>query len=151
MTRAISVESPLGTLTVVEENGAIVSLDWGHSKRQEETPLLARARGQLGDYFAGRRHDFDLPLSPLGTDFQRKVWRALERIRYGETLTYGALAQRLGSAPRAIGGACGAHPIPIIIPCHHVIAATGALTGYSGMGGTATKRRLLDLEAGATL
>jgi methylated-DNA-[protein]-cysteine S-methyltransferase len=151
MRAAISVASPIGQLTLVEESSSIVSLDWDTTKDEEETPLLARARTQLADYFAGRRHGFDLPLSPLGTDFQRKVWRALERIPYGETLTYGALAQRLGSAPRAIGGACGANPIPIIIPCHRVIAATGALAGYSGMGGTATKRRLLDLETKAAL
>jgi methylated-DNA-[protein]-cysteine S-methyltransferase len=147
MAATLSVESPLGPLALLEEGGAIVSLDWGAAKREDETPLLARARAQLVDYFAGRRHDFDLPLAPRGTEFQRRVWRALARILYGETLTYGALAQRLGSAPRAVGGACGANPIPIIIPCHRVVAATGALTGYSGVGGTATKRRLLELEA----
>jgi methylated-DNA-[protein]-cysteine S-methyltransferase len=144
---ALPMDSPIGPLTVVAEGGAIVSIDWGRVKNGEETDLLRRARTQIDEYFAGQRAEFDLPLAPRGTDFQRRVWRALERIPYGKTLTYGALAEKLGSAPRAIGGACGSNPIPILIPCHRVLGATGALTGYSGAGGTRTKRRLLELES----
>lgn len=144
---ALSMDSPLGPLTVLAEDDAIVAIDWGRVKNGEETALLRRARMQLAEYFAGQRADFELPLAPRGTDFHRRVWRALGRIPYGKTLTYGALAAKLDSAPRAIGGACGSNPIPILIPCHRVLGASGALTGYSGAGGTKTKRQLLELES----
>jgi methylated-DNA-[protein]-cysteine S-methyltransferase len=101
---------------------------------------------QLRAYFAGKLREFDLPLAPEGTEFQRKVWSALERIPYGETLSYGELARRIGNpkASRAVGLANGANPIPIIIPCHRVIGSDGTLTGYGG--GLAIKEKLLALE-----
>jgi len=102
---------------------------------------------QLETYFAGERRGFDLPLAPEGTPFQREVWSALLAIPYGETVSYGELARRLGrsNASRAVGAANGRNPIPIIIPCHRVIGADGSLTGFGG--GLAIKRRLLELEA----
>jgi methylated-DNA-[protein]-cysteine S-methyltransferase len=105
-------------------------------------------RAQLDDYFAGRRRDFDLPLAPAGTPFQRRVWRALLEIPYGRTESYGALAARLGQpgASRAVGLANGQNRISIVIPCHRVIGSSGALTGYGG--GLERKRWLLALEAG---
>lgn len=146
---ALTVSSPVGNLTVHERGGAIVALNWdgANGEPENETALLARARDQLGDYFAGERRDFDLPLAPSGTEFMQALWRALRRIPYGRTLTYGELARTTGTAPRAAGLACGRNPIAIVIPCHRVVAADGKLTGYSGGGGIATKRRLLDLEA----
>jgi methylated-DNA-[protein]-cysteine S-methyltransferase len=101
---------------------------------------------QLAEYFDGTRTAFDLPLDPIGTPFQRTVWRALVEIPYGETVTYGELAQRLGrpSAARAVGLANGRNPIGIIVPCHRVVGANGDLTGYGG--GLERKRHLLDLE-----
>jgi len=145
----IIVESPVGKLTVNERDGAIVALNWDGAggALEEATPLLRRARAQLGEYFAGERQEFDLPLSPAGTEFLQSLWRALVRIPYGRTLTYGELARLNGTAPRAAGLACGRNPIAILIPCHRVVAADGKLTGYSGGSGIATKRALLDLEA----
>lgn len=141
----LTVETPLGPVTVREENGAIVALDWGRGGT-DETPLLRRARKQLKEFFAGRREGFDLPLAPRGTPFQRKVWQVLEAIPRGQTRGYGEIARQLGTAPRAVGGACGRNPIPILIPCHRVMAADRSLTGYSGRGGLRMKEALLARE-----
>ena len=146
MTEEITVPSPLGPLAVTAENGAITAVSWRAANGDRPTPLLARAAAALAAYFAGASAPFDLPLAPRGSAFDRRVWQALARIGYGETRSYGALARALGTSPRAVGGACARNPIPILIPCHRVLAASGALGGYSGAGGTATKRRLLDLE-----
>ena len=146
----LSLHSPFGDITVSEENGAIVAVDWGWGRDQTETPLLLRARAALFDYFDGARRDFDLPLAPAGSPFRTRVWAALRAIPYGETRTYGDLAAALGSAARAIGQANGANPIPILIPCHRVVAGNG-LGGYSGGDGPVTKRALLALEAGGML
>ncbi len=143
---SLGLDSPLGPLTVTEEQGAIVRLAWSRPKAPEATALLTRAAAALTAYFARRAFDFDLPYAPAGSDFQRRVWQEISRIPLGETRSYGALAARLGSAPRAVGGACGANPIPILIPCHRVLAAGGRAGGYSGKGGLATKRFLLAHE-----
>ena len=141
-----SLHTPLGALTVSEEDGAIVALDWGQGRDREETPLLRRAADQLQDYFDGLRTDFDLTLKPMGSPFRLRVWEALRAIPHGETRSYADLARVLGTASRAVGGANGANPIPIIIPCHRVIGAGGTIGGYTGEGGIATKRWLLALE-----
>lgn len=109
--------------------------------------MLERTRAQLEEYFAGARREFELPLDPRGTDFQRSVWRRLLQIPYGETTTYGALARELGDpgASRAVGLANGSNPIPIVIPCHRVIGANGSLTGFGG--GLPIKQALLELES----
>ena len=146
-----TLESPLGRLRVIEADGRIVRLHWRDEEEERvaddaaPSPLLAEAGRQLADYFAGGRQDFDLPLAPAGSDFQRRVWREMIQIPYGEVLTYGEMAARSGGVARAVGGACGANPIPVIIPCHRVVAGEG-LGGYSGRGGLATKRQLLILE-----
>lgn len=146
----LSLHTPLGDLTLSEEDGAIVALDWGRGRDQDPTPLLLRARDQLQDYFDGTRTAFDLPLAPHGTAFRRKVWDALCTIPAGQTRSYLDIARQVGCrAPRAIGQANGANPIPILIPCHRVVAADGTLGGYSGGEGEATKRYLLDLERAA--
>ncbi len=107
---------------------------------------FAAAIGQLEAYFARRRRAFDLPLAPEGSEFQRNVWRALRAIPYGQTISYGELARRVGNprAARAVGLANGANPLSIVVPCHRVIGANGALTGFGG--GLAIKRALLALE-----
>jgi methylated-DNA-[protein]-cysteine S-methyltransferase len=112
--------------------------------------LLERTQRELGEYFAGDRTEFALPLRPAGTVFQQRVWTALTDIPYGRTESYGQVAQRLGLVPgasRAVGLANGANPISIIVPCHRVIGSTGSLTGYGG--GLDRKRFLLDLEQGS--
>lgn len=147
-----TIESPVGRLWITEVGGAIVRIAWTGRRTGDlgaepgETPLLARAAEQLDEYFAGTRQDFDLPLDPAGTPFQRRVWIEMARIPFGATASYGALARKTGSVARAVGGACGANPIPIVIPCHRVVGEGGALGGFSGGAGPTTKRALLELE-----
>ncbi|MDP7548706.1 MAG: methylated-DNA--[protein]-cysteine S-methyltransferase [Alphaproteobacteria bacterium] len=140
-----SMHSPIGDLTITCQDGALVALDWGWARDQASTDLLDRARAQLEAYFDGGGETFDLPLRPAGTAFQRRVWSLMEAIPYGEIRSYGAMAKDLNSAARAVGMACGANPIPVIIPCHRVLAANG-MGGYSGDGGVETKVALLRLE-----
>lgn len=113
---------------------------------REDPEALAPALTQLREYFSGTRHEFDLPLDMHGTPFQRAVWAQVARIPYGTTTTYGEIARRVGRprAARAVGGANGANPLPIIIPCHRVIGVRGSLTGYGA--GLAVKAKLLQLE-----
>ena len=141
----LSLHSPVGDLTISEDGGTIVSIDWGWVEIQGETPMLIEARRQLHDYFDGKRHSFDLALAPAGTDYQRRVWQALCDIPPGSTRTYADIARTVGGSPRAVGGANGRNPIPIVIPCHRVVAMTG-IGGYSGGDGLPTKRFLLALE-----
>ena len=141
----LSLHSPLGPLSVSETDDAIVALDWGWGRDQTRTPLLLRAVDVLNRYFDGEAPAFALPFRPKGTAFQQRVWQAMREIPYGQTRTYGALAERAGGVARAVGMACGANPIPILIPCHRVVAQSG-LGGYSGDGGVETKVALLRLE-----
>lgn len=142
----LSVHSPVGDLTISEEGGKIVSLDWGWSPFQQENEILLKAKKLLEQYFDGENPKFDLPLNPHGTDFQKNVWRIMCEIPYGSILTYGEISRRLNSHARAVGMACGRNPIPIIIPCHRVVGQNGKLTGFSGGEGVETKRYLLELE-----
>lgn len=142
----LSIHSPLGPLTVAEEDGAITALDWGWSPESEETELLARARDQLNEYFDGTRKVFDLPLAPRGTPFQQAVWDRMRDIPFGQAESYGDIARGIGSGPRAVGSACAGNPIPILIPCHRVVGTGGALGGYSGGDGIGSKQYLLQLE-----
>ena len=144
---SIAIDSPVGRLTVFAAESAIVSIAWADHPQSEPTAVLVEARRQLEAYFASRLTQFDLPLMPAGSPFQRRVWAAMRQIPHGQTRSYGELAMEVGSAPRAIGGACGRNPIPIVIPCHRVLGRNG-LGGYSGGAGLATKRRLLELERG---
>ncbi len=144
----LSLHSPVGDLTVTEEDGRIISLDWGWvpAEWQQATPLLERAAWQINRYFDGETGAIDLPLDPPGTAFQKKVWAEMLKIPAGETRSYGEIAKILGSAAQPVGTACGANPIPILIPCHRIVAAGGRLGGYSGDGGLETKVALLRLE-----
>jgi methylated-DNA-[protein]-cysteine S-methyltransferase len=144
----LSLHSPVGDLTVSEDDGAIVSIDWGWGRDQTETGLLRAARTQLQAYFDGDRLEFDLPLAPQGTPYRQRVWAALCQILPGEIRTYVEIARVAGGSPRSVGGANGSNPIPIIIPCHRVVAV-GGIGGYSGGDGLPTKRFLLALEARA--
>lgn len=146
---AASIESPFGPMTLTEEDGQIVRLSW-RGGADDHTPALDRAAMQLGQYFAGTRRDFDLPLR-FGEGFQGAFLRALAAIPFGETRSYGDLAADLGASPQAIGQACGANPLPILIPCHRVLAAGGRLGGFSAPGGIETKVALLRHEGAAGL
>jgi methylated-DNA-[protein]-cysteine S-methyltransferase len=151
------VASPLGELVLASDGEALTSVrfeEHAHlaplsprSRRDERAALLVEARRQISAYFAGELRAFSLPLAPRGSEFQRKVWEALREIPYGATSSYGALARRL-AAPRharAVGHANGRNPFSILVPCHRVLGANGALTGYAG--GLARKRWLLAHEA----
>ncbi len=145
--------SPVGTLMLVAtERGLSGLYPDGHAATpeadwQRDSAPFRDVRQQLDEYFAGKRRDFDLPLDMQGTPFQLKVWEALLTIPFGETVTYGEQAQRIGQpkASRAVGMANGRNPVSIIVPCHRVIGKNGTLTGYGG--GIAMKRFLLDLES----
>jgi methylated-DNA-[protein]-cysteine S-methyltransferase len=155
------IDSPVGQLTLVAANGVLAGLYMEQQRRRplEETFGLANADGepfaevaaQLKDYFAGQRREFDLPLTFSGTPFQQRVWTALREVPYGQTVSYGQLADILGqpTAARAVGLANGKNPIGIIVPCHRVVGSTGNLTGYGG--GLERKRYLLDVERGDAL
>ncbi|MGI9576485.1 methylated-DNA--[protein]-cysteine S-methyltransferase [Alloalcanivorax xenomutans] len=152
-----ALPTSLGALLLAAEDDALVGAwfegqkyhpdprPWRHNPAH---PLLVTAADQVRAYFSGERRDFDLPLAPRGTEFQRQVWGALREIRCGNTSTYGELAHRLGRprAVRAVGAAVGRNPCSVIIPCHRVLGANGSLTGYAG--GIDRKARLLALEGG---
>ena len=159
------MNSPIGMLTIVADNDAIVEIWFGTESVERDTDVhgrviidpaeeigagehavLDRAVEQLDEYFRGERTEFDLPLAPRGTPFQQQAWQVLRGIPFGETITYGEQARRLGdpNKSRAVGAANGKNPIPIVVPCHRVVGAKGQLTGFAG--GLETKAWLLDHE-----
>jgi methylated-DNA-[protein]-cysteine S-methyltransferase len=149
------LDSPIGRIEVLSDGRAVTSLaiERDGALPHDETPecgdeVLDRAVAQLEEYFAGSRHDFDVPVDLRGTDFQRSVWEQLVQLQWGEVVSYGDLGQATGrpTAGRAVGGAVGANPIPIIVPCHRVLGVDGRITGYSGGEGIPTKAWLLDHE-----
>ncbi len=137
----LSVPTQFGPLTLTEDAGAIVRVDWD-GDGTDETPLLIEAARQLRAYDAGELEMFNLPLRVSGSDFQQSVCLQMSAIPFGETVTYGDIAKALGQSAQAVGSACGGNPIPVIIPCHRVMGAKG-LTGFSGKGGVETKVALL--------
>jgi len=153
------IDSPVGQLRLVEHHGAITAIDFypftyadgrPRGERDDENPLLRECARQLTEYFAAERIEFDLPLAPVGTEFQQRVWKELLAVGYGRTASYGEIAGRLGltgHGARAVGLANGRNPIPIVVPCHRVVGANGSLTGYAG--GIERKQVLLDLESGS--
>ena len=169
-----TMESPVGPLRIISDGEAVTAIEFAGpadqaagprssaaraaavsagrpvGDRDDDHPVLVEAVRQLTAYFAGDLKEFDLPVAPAGSDFQRRVWGELRRIGYGETTSYGDVARRLGMTPaasRAVGLANGRNPIPIVIPCHRVVGSNGTLTGYAG--GIRRKQLLLDLEQGA--
>jgi methylated-DNA-[protein]-cysteine S-methyltransferase len=153
------MDSPIGELRIVERDGAITAIEFSpfrdhdgrpRGDRDDTFPVLVETVRQLRAYFERDLKEFDLPLAPEGTDFQKAVWAKLLEIGYGDTASYGQIAHRLGktnAASRAVGLANGNNPIPIVIPCHRVIGADGTLTGYAG--GVERKQTLLELEQDA--
>jgi methylated-DNA-[protein]-cysteine S-methyltransferase len=149
--------SPVGRLKLVAQENALVAVLWEHERENRvalgamtsdlEHPVLIEAQRQLEEYFSGRRTEFELPLSPRGTEFQKEVWQALRRIPFGSTRNYAELARELGVAggARAVGAANGRNPLAIIVPCHRVLGTDGSLTGFAG--GLRIKAKLLDFEA----
>lgn len=148
---AASFDSPIGRLTLVERDGRIAALSWRGRDEGAPTPLLKDAIAQLRAYFDKARKDFDLPLHPAPTAEAQAAREAMIAIPYGATATYGALAAATGSSPRAFGQACGANPLPIIVPCHRVIGSDGSFGYYSAGDGPRTKDWLLAHEGAALL
>ena len=156
MTRYARFDSPLGPMLVTAEDDGITEVNFVDAKytrpvqpgwvEDPEAPALAECRKQLLEYFAGKRTDFDLPLASRGTEFQQRVWKEIARVRFGETITYGELANRAGTPghARAAGAATGRNPVGVVIPCHRIVGSDGSLTGYAG--GLERKRELLELE-----
>ena len=151
-THSASFDSPLGRMTITAREGAIIRLKWGVSapERKARTPELDEAVRQLNAYFSGQLSQFDLPLYVQRSEFQRAVCDAMLDIPMGDTRTYGELARTTGASAQAVGNACGANPIPVIIPCHRVLGA-GSLGGFSGAGGVESKVWLLRHEKAAGL
>ena len=148
------IDSPVGALLLASDGERLTRIHFQSGPHPLRPPAQWRAAAapfaaaavQFAEYFAGQRRQFNLPLAPSGTEFQLRVWQALRAIAYGETISYGELARRIGNprGPRAVGLANGANPLPIVVPCHRVIGANGALTGFGG--GVPIKRALLALE-----
>ena len=147
---SLAVDTPLARFRVTETDGAITALVWAGESEGETTPLLREAARQLTAYAAGDLTEFDLPLAPKGGALQQAVMAEMRAIPFGETRTYGEIAKAVGAAPQAIGQACGANPIPVIIPCHRV-TGTDWLGGFSGDGGVETKVTLLKHEGAYSL
>ncbi len=153
------IDSPIGPLRLVARDGALTQVEFSpfrdadgrpRGERDDADPVLVEAARQLAEYFHGTRTTFDIPLRPEGTTFQMRVWEQLRAIDYGQTASYGDIAFRLGktnAASRAVGLANGRNPIPIVVPCHRVIGASGKLIGYAG--GLDRKQTLLELEQDA--
>lgn len=151
------ITSPIGDLYVVSNASSLVAIHFAKSWKEEKenyvqikmsnTPLLKKTQKQLSEYFSGKRTEFDLPVAPEGTDFQKSAWKTLQKIPFGKTWSYLEQATKMGKpkAIRAVGGANGRNPIPIVIPCHRVIGKNGTLTGYAG--GLSIKEQLLKIEA----
>ena len=151
------MESPVGRLKLVASSNVLVAVLWEQERpnrlklamlqRDPQQSILIATERQLREYFAGTRNEFDLPLDPAGTEFQKKVWRALREIPFGQTRTYLDLAKSVGSAKavRAVGAANGKNPLSIVVPCHRIVGANGALTGFAG--GLEAKAKLLTHEA----
>jgi methylated-DNA-[protein]-cysteine S-methyltransferase len=149
------IDSPIGRIEVASDGTSVTSLSieragtlpW-QGVPERSTPVLDRAAEQLAEYFAGTRTRFDVPVAPRGTEFQKAVWNELAALNFGEVASYGEIGRATGrpTAGRAVGGAVGANPVPIIIPCHRVLASNNRITGYSGGNGIPTKVWLLDHE-----
>jgi len=155
------IESPVGKLKLVASSNALVAVLWEREQLNRvkldtatldpQHPILLETERQLAEYFSGKRIDFDLPLQPDGSEFQKKVWRALREIPFGQTRSYRDLAKAVGSsrAARAVGAANSKNPLSIVVPCHRVVGANGSLTGFAG--GVETKAALLALETRSTV
>ena len=144
-----SYKSPIGTLYIVEENEKIIEIRYENKKEEvleKNTKILEKAVQELEEYFKGKRKEFDIPLNPKGTEFMKKVWKELQKIPYGKTISYGKIAEKIGNpkASRAVGMANHNNPIPIIIPCHRVIGKNNKMVGYAL--GIDKKEYLLNLE-----
>ncbi len=151
---ASELDTPVGRLRAVSDGEALVRVTWtgrAETPVPDEDAVSRETAAQLAAYFDRSLTAFDLPIRfHGGSAFERSVWEAMRLIPFGETWTYGDLAERVGGVARAVGGACGRNPIPVVVPCHRVVGSSGRLVGFSGGAGVESKRQLLDLERGQT-
>jgi methylated-DNA-[protein]-cysteine S-methyltransferase len=155
--RSCEYDSPVGVLTLIASDAGLRAILWPGERppspvaEDPTDPVLRATVAQLDEYFAGRRTAFDLPLDPVGSQFQQRAWAVLRAIPYGSTISYAEQAGRLGDRrkARAVGAANGRNPLPLVVPCHRVVASSGALTGFAG--GVPTKQWLLDFERRASM
>ena len=148
MMARLTLDTPLGPLALASDGERLIGVGFGSTLDNSDDVVLAEAARQFTAYFLGKLWLFDLPLAPAASSFQQRVRHAMLAIPYGGKAGYGQLAAAIGSAPRAVGQACGRNPLPIVVPCHRVLGANG-IGGYSGGAGLPTKRWLLDHEARA--
>jgi len=149
---SITFKSPIGLIRVFESNGKVTSIDLavsGSKETSSTSPMLVQAKKEIDSYFSGTLTKFTMPVDlTKGTPFQRAVWKEISKIKFGEVKTYADIARAIGKplAARAVGGAVGSNPVPLVIGCHRVLGSSGKITGYSGGKGLPTKRVLLKLE-----
>ena len=150
----LTFESPVGAVTLLSKDNKVVFLSMGNEVTPDfgKASVLKEAQKQLQAYFKGKSRELNLPVSLGGTKFQQSVWKEIEKVGFGEVTTYAEIAKNIGNpkAVRAVGGAVGSNPVPLVIGCHRVLGASGKITGYSGGDGIPTKRWLLALEGIAT-
>ncbi|PPR16558.1 MAG: Methylated-DNA--protein-cysteine methyltransferase [Alphaproteobacteria bacterium MarineAlpha9_Bin3] len=143
----IIFNTPLGNIKILSKDEEITRIDFTRNKTKKSNSLiLNNAKIQLKEYILGKRTTFDITANPNGTNFQKKVWKALSLIPFGKTVSYLNLSILLKTSPRAIGNACGKNPLLIVIPCHRVLSIKGKLNGFSALGGITTKKKLLEIE-----
>lgn len=150
----LAMTSPFGRLVLMADDAAITRIRWDETMAapaETSSAVLQEARRQLDAYAQRRLRDFDLPVRADGTGFQQQVWALMQQIPYGQTMTYGEMATRLGGIAREVGSACGSNPIPIVIPCHRVVGGGGRMTGFSGGRGVDSKAQLLAHEGALLL
>jgi methylated-DNA-[protein]-cysteine S-methyltransferase len=150
----LAMFSPFGRLVMMADDTAIKRIRWDETMAaptETSSPLLQEAQRQLKAYAERTLRQFDLPVQPDGSDFQQQVWTLMQQIPYGQTMTYGEMATRLGGIAREVGSACGSNPIPIVIPCHRVVGGGGRMTGFSGGRGVDSKAQLLAHEGALLL
>lgn len=147
MTSCICIQTSFGPVSVTAQGDRLTCISFRQRNECNVTGLLREAARQIAAYFDGTLHAFDLPLAPAATPFQDRLRQAMRAIPFGETRSYADIAQDLGSAPRAVGQGCGRNPLPIVVPCHRIVAASGNLGGFSAGDGPATKQRLLAHES----
>ena len=142
----ISFSTPLGWITITEENNQISSIEFGKKKNKGKNIVLTKLKKQIKEFTRGKRKKFSTKLKIKGTSLQKKIWHQLSLIKYGSTKTYGDIAKILNTSPRYVGNVCGQNNHLLIIPCHRVVRSDGTLGGFSGLGGIKLKKKLLDLE-----
>jgi len=146
MINELSFKTNIGWINIKEVNEQLVSVKFGKKINKGKSKNLIKAKSQIQQYISGRLKKFNLDIFLQGTNFQKKIWRELQRIPYGKTKSYGQIAKKLNTSPRFVGNVCGLNKILLVVPCHRVVRSDGSLGGFSSLGGIKLKKRLIQLE-----